>query len=176
MPPLQPDLIKDGGINPANRYFKAYDHLDEEQLLEFERIREESDKRGYPLSAYEIEYLSRILYEEMYNYKFTDAQRALYHGMTLTEYLDIVYGTPDPEPDTYTEVPISTKPYGPINPPVLDVLPVLPVNPSNTDVPLSLNPYVPIYTPVTKENTSYMMPILIAVLLIILFIIFKLIY
>ena len=134
MPPLQPDLIKDGGINPANRYFNAYDHLDEEQLLEFERIREESSKRGYPLSAYELEYLSRILYEEMYNYKFTDAQRALYHGMTLTEYLDIVYGTPDPEPDTYTEIPISTKPYVPINPPVL------PVNPSNTDIPLSLKP------------------------------------
>jgi hypothetical protein len=35
------------------------------------------------------------------------------------------------------------------------------------------NPYNPIYTPVTKENTSYMMPILIAVLLIILFIIFR---
>jgi hypothetical protein len=34
------------------------------------------------------------------------------------------------------------------------------------------NPYNPIYTPVTKENTSYMMPILIVVLLIILFLIF----
>jgi hypothetical protein len=165
MPPLKPDLIKDGGINPANRYFKAYDHLDEEQLLEFERIREDFSKRGYPLSAYEVEYISRILYEEMYNYKFTDAQRAQYHGMTLTEYLDIVYGTPDPEPDIYTEVPISTKPYGPINPPVLPVLPVLPVNPSNTDVP--------IYTSVAKKNTSHMMPIIIAALLIILFLIFS---
>jgi hypothetical protein len=35
------------------------------------------------------------------------------------------------------------------------------------------NPYNPIYTPVTKENTSYMMPILIAALLIILFLIFQ---
>jgi hypothetical protein len=130
MPPLKPDLIKDGGINPANRYFKAYDHLDEEQLLEFERIREEFSKRGYPLSAYEVEYISRILYEEMYNYKFTDAQRALYHGMTLTEYLDIVYGTPDPEPDTYTEA-------------------------------------------VAKKNNSHIMPIIIAALLIILFLIFS---
>ena len=34
-------------------------------------------------------------------------------------------------------------------------------------------PNIPIYTPVTKESTSYMMPILIAVLFIILFLIFS---
>jgi cobalamin biosynthesis Mg chelatase CobN len=85
MPPLPPNLFRDGGIGTKTD-FRAYENLDDEYLLEYDRLREENDRRGYPMSEFEKEYLSRMLYEEMYMYKLTDEQRAQFHGMTLTEY------------------------------------------------------------------------------------------
>jgi hypothetical protein len=50
MPPLPPNLFRDGGIE-IKKDFSAYDNLDDEYLLEYDRLREESDRRGYPKSG-----------------------------------------------------------------------------------------------------------------------------
>jgi len=162
MPPLPPNLFRDGGIGTKTD-FRAYENLDDEYLLEYDRLREENDRRGYPMSDFEKEYLSRMLYEEMYMYKLTDEQRAQFHGMTLTEYQNAANNyviRPDESrwwydmPDEYKRVvnPAQTEGTG---------------GGSGTGGSGTGGSGTPINPTVPKEKTSYVMYILILVLLII---------
>ena len=161
MPPLPPNLFKDEGIG-IKTDFRAYDNLDDEYLLEFDRLREDNDRRGYPMSAFEKEYLARMLYEQMYMYKLTDEQRAQFHGMTLTEYKNAANNyviRPDESrwwyemPDEYKRVVNPAQTAG--------------TGGSGTGGGSGTEAFPGDDDDVTKEKTSYLMYISIAALLII---------
>jgi len=96
----------------------------------------------------------------------TYAQLKIMYPVYYQRQVDIQnYYNDSPDPDATIERNLRTM-YS------QDPVP-LPKEPVDLNDGYDPKPDIPIYTPVTKENTSYMTPILIAVLLIILFLIFS---